>query len=328
MPWWYTGEGRIEVCNAGGCVLIAGGESAWSAVPSNPGPYHDAARPAPGPPATAEQVVYATGETRSASGGLIPLSTPLPSGTNYAVAQFGIRAARPSSTPSRPGVDQRHLRAGFRTAGIQQFRQQLGRHRDRRDFLDRWRHRLGRVEDRQPGEFRVVDPLQNMHYVIGVPTSTTDMLSLAGITATFGLAGYTFPTTPSGLVGDAPVSGTLTAQFGGSLSTLVGVDMTVPVAGVTHKFSGTIFTSGVGPGFSGTVASCVNCSSTFINGFFAGQNASHAGLTYRFVSTPLGGTGGRRRGLQTPAGAACSQAARAAWTALPPRASARLRAAS
>ncbi len=286
----HTGEGRIEVCNAGGCVLIAGGESALVGGSKQP-PARTTTPPVlrPAPPATAEQVVYATGETRSASGGLIPLSTPLPSGTNYAVAQFGIKGGSPFiNAISAPGSINATFGPASELLGFSNFANNWAATEIAGTFSTDGVIGWGVWKTGNLVNSGVVDPLQNMHYVIGVPTSTTDMLSLAGITATFGLAGYTFPTTPSGLVGDAPVSGTLTAQFGGSLSTLVGVDMTVPVAGVTHKFSGTIFTSGVGPGFSGTVASCVNCSSTFINGFFAGQNASHAGLTYRFVSTPLG----------------------------------------
>lgn len=282
----HTGEGRIEVCNAAGCVLVSGGESAFVGG-SSQAPVRTGSVPLllPAQPAASEQVVYALGETRTAAGGLPPVSPPLPAGSNYTVAFAGIKGGSPFSTFTAP----ENGAAAFSAASELQ---QLS------NGASNWQ--AGTVA----GAF-VADgvigwgvwktgtlvnttstyALADMHYVTGVPTSPTDMLAMAGINATYALVGYTLPTTSTGVVGSDPVTGTLTAQFGGTLSSLVTADLVVPVAGNQHKFSGSVFTAGTSPNFGGTVASCVNCSNASISGFFAGQNASHAGLTYQFTSS-------------------------------------------
>ncbi len=113
-------------------------------------------------------------------------------------------------------------------------------------------------------------------YVVGIPTA---VMPTSG-TATYSLMGYTSQAT-DGLTYN--VNGTLTANFGGTGST-VGVNMTVAsstantyVIGGSAPITGSTF-SGAG-NIGVTSVNCSGCSGT-INGFFAGANASRAGLSY------------------------------------------------
>ena len=132
------------------------------------------------------------------------------------------------------------------------------------------------------------------HYVIGIPTSPVAMPTG---TATFALIGYTNPTAreASFEVTGWLFDGVLTADF---TNFNVGVNMAVtnltdtyfvsgsmPINGATFDSTQgaltTTFTSN-----SGSLG-CVGTTGCFttINGFFAGDNASHAGLTYDIADT-------------------------------------------
>lgn len=115
--------------------------------------------------------------------------------------------------------------------------------------------------------------LIDVHYAVGKPTS--DLTALSGITATYSLIGYTLPTDKNGNIGLAP-SGTLTASFDASWMT-VSINLSVPMSTMSvHTITGnTAMSTALGPTFSITTA----CSS--VHGFFAGTNASHAGVSYQ-----------------------------------------------
>jgi hypothetical protein len=120
-------------------------------------------------------------------------------------------------------------------------------------------------------------------YVVGIPTAA---MPTSG-TATYSLMGYTSPTATDLSTGYS-VNGSLSANFAAST---VGVNMTVanstantfnisgsmPIAGATFASSLQlpVLTSGSG---------CASACSTSINGFFAGTNASRAGLSYSISS--------------------------------------------
>ena len=124
-------------------------------------------------------------------------------------------------------------------------------------------------------------------YVVGIPTA---VMPTTG-TATYSLMGYTSPTATDGSSGYT-VNGTLSANFAGTGT--VGVNMTVansansytintlttPLAITGSTFTGAIATTG-------SQVACSGCVTTSINGFFAGANASRAGLSYS-ISDCLG----------------------------------------
>ena len=129
--------------------------------------------------------------------------------------------------------------------------------------------------------------LIDLHYVTGIPTPGADINALS-LSATYNLIGATLPTAQDGTVGQMP-NGTLTANFCGGIAVL-GLNLNVPIGGTTFNLSGS--GANLGPGESkfvvGGTVSPGACGVFFGNGFFAGANASHAGLTYNFDSgTPM-----------------------------------------
>jgi hypothetical protein len=121
----------------------------------------------------------------------------------------------------------------------------------------------------QPGVF---------HYVVGLPTA---VMPTTG-TATYNLMGYTNPTASDGSTGWT-VSGNLNADFGRSSVT---VNMSVGNANVTYTITTPNPFMVTSSTFSGTASTsstlaCSSSCSTSISGFFAGANASRAGLSYQ-----------------------------------------------
>jgi len=134
--------------------------------------------------------------------------------------------------------------------------------------------------------------MHDIHYVTGIPTPDAQIAALGGMTGTYALSGFTYPTaynsgTGVTTVGTLPVSGSLTANFG-----LGGVsgNLTIPIGAYTGAnafnmtWSGLSISSGASFGGSGNVSggSCGGSCSSSIQGFFAGANASRAGMVYQF----------------------------------------------
>lgn len=117
------------------------------------------------------------------------------------------------------------------------------------------------------------------HYVIGLPTA---VMPTAG-TATYNLMGYTNPSASDGSTGWS-VKGNLSADF----ATLnVGVNMVVWNTANNYTVSGTSIRSGAT--FTGSLSTtgtgCLTAGcTTSVNGFFAGANASRAGLSYQMLT--------------------------------------------
>jgi len=112
------------------------------------------------------------------------------------------------------------------------------------------------------------------HYVIGLPTAA---MPTSGV-ATYNLMGYTNPTATDSSTG-WKVSGSLSANFA---TTNVGISMVVANASQTYSVNGSA--SRTAANFTGsfipTDPGCFSCTAS-VNGFFAGTNASRAGLTYQ-----------------------------------------------
>lgn len=264
-----TGEGLVEVCNGAGCMLLASGESG---VVSGAGsaPRRTESRPqlSPAQPTGSTLAEFSTSETRTASGSIAPVSTPLVSGSANYVAYAGMKGGSPTL-----GLETATTKAAFDSASVlNSFTDSFsapyaatavagGFSMDGVIGWGRW----------NSGVYNSSTALVDFHYVAGTPTPAADLTALGGTTATYQLAGFTTPTTSTGLTGGTP-SATFTANFSGGAGSLV-LNLSVPVAG-------TVYSDTLGGALSGAAISLTSaCSSA--NGFFAGANASHAAMTYK-----------------------------------------------
>lgn len=280
-----TGEGSIEVCNRAGCVILSSGDAAIISGPDTPARITDS-RPllSPAQPQSQPQpfelalATFSTSEGRNPNGSLSAVPG-LISGPGYTMAHVGYNTTTSPPSPligtssdvtaqfnstsvltAATGIDGNFAAAsingGFSADGV------IG-----------WGHwSTGTF-----GTASLVD-VKDLHYAIGKTTAASELAGLAGLTATYNLIGYTLPTSTSGAIGGAP-SGTLTASFNASLMS-VSLNLSVPIGGNTYNISGTTFSASLGPTFS------ISAASASVAGFFAGTNASHAGISYKLDTGP------------------------------------------
>ena len=300
-----TGEGSVEVCNSAGCLIVNSGETA--VVKDNNSQPLMTNKKTELPPSQPDAVQPTFVSGNSASGGL----PTLPSGPGYSLAMAGMKTddghypfidgpegfsaldGRNSSTranfdPSGALVsfnstfDGGEAPANFTAGGVS-----AGALSDGIIGWGRWRS--GSITEGS------TVGVQDVHYVVGVPTPAADLsaLQLGSMVGSYALSGFTFPTaynSSTGLttVGTQPVSGSMTADFGaGSVSG----NINVPIGGNTYTSS--LSSTISGPNFSGfnswsCSGGCGSGGSSTIHGFFVGANASRAGLVYRFNGTDLG----------------------------------------
>ncbi|MBI2312532.1 MAG: FecR domain-containing protein [Betaproteobacteria bacterium] len=155
-------------------------------------------------------------------------------------------------------------------------------------------------------------PGQGYHYVVGVPTSP---MPASGV-GTYSLAAATVPTFSDGLGGGlgtgSVTAGTLTADFGAGT---LGASMDLSFSGSSGSSNYQMSSSGTpisGSGFTGfgetafqggAVNVCSDGCITLYNGFFAGTDASHAGLAYEVFTDGgfdiNGAAAFRQTGLET-----------------------------
>lgn len=267
-----TSEGKIEVCNAGGCVQVASGESAYVGGRTS-APVRTDSKPVllPAQPSVAGNmlVATATGESRTPQGGVAPLSTPLVSGSNYYVAHAGTKGGSPYQDIAYTGVnatfDNYSQLTGFTSSGDSFSATNIAGGFSVAGVIG-W----GKWTD---GVYNSSTPLKEYHYVVGLPTASADINTLS-MSTTYQLVGFTSPTASNGATTGAP-SATLNASFAGGYATL-SMGISVPVGGTV--ISDTLTGSNMGPGvpkFS------MSSSTSSAEGFFAGSNASYAGLTYQ-----------------------------------------------
>lgn len=299
-----TGEGIVEVCNAAGCLIVNSGETAL-VRDNNTEPVMTDKKTEIPPPPPDPLLTFISGN--SASGGF-PV---LPSGPGYSMAMAG--AYDGGEVFRGPRFDQRLDGQTFYTTtanfdgsgalkafdaveggtGINDLAVRGVSAGALSDGIIGWgRWSSGSVSDwgGSPNGF------QDVHYVVGIPTPDAQMTALGGMTATYALTGFTFPTAWNGTtltVGTQPVSGNLTADFGGGS---VGGNLNVPIGGNTYSTS--LAGSISGSNFSGNNAAS-------FTGFFAGANASRAGLVYQFGGTPIGTISGAAAFRQTSLSSGC-----------------------
>jgi hypothetical protein len=140
--------------------------------------------------------------------------------------------------------------------------------------------------------FQITDTFasdQGFHYVVGVPTPMSTFPTGLG-PLTFSLIGATSPTYSTGGVSPGSVtSATLTANFA---TGVVGINLNAVDGngrGYNGTASGTMNRGVPGAVFTtsgnGTGTGCPNTCGFSGNGFFAGNAATHAGVSYNFTNT-------------------------------------------
>lgn len=296
-----TGAGQVEVCNGGGCALLAGGESGkvntatstprrTESRPQLPPQQPTATKVAAAATNTAATAVTTTQESFSKSEDRVQTGTlavisdspaiavALPAGVNYALATATSTTASIALAPSTAFDASRGQMLAFETNddGSHIVTKALSTVVDSgvRDQTIGWGRWLAGTQEINGN----VSSLSNLHYVVGVPTPNFTMLG--GVTATYSLAGFTLPTASAGQVGQALSGGSmLTAHFISDGSATLNLALGVPIAGQTYTFSAT----GSMPAGSQSFSLQQSANHAFTSaGFFAGANAAFAGLTYHF----------------------------------------------
>ena len=268
-----TGEGAVEVCNSGGCVIIVSGESA--VVTGVTPPTKTFVPPTPAStPITESKAAFSAVETTSEGGKPLIFGTDLVTGSGYTIAWLShegsnnyptLGSASSTTAVFDPGSKLMKFEGGGNTYGAEVVVGAFSL-----DGVIGWGYWSSGKSSYSSGT-----PLADLHYVVGKPTGAADLSNLSGMVGTYALAGYTTPTSSNGYTGSG-VSGSLTANFSAnSLNVQLGMSMNgqnVSVAGSGSLSGANFYVSGTGTGgYSGNF---------YANGFFAGSNASHAGLAY------------------------------------------------
>ena len=131
----------------------------------------------------------------------------------------------------------------------------------------------------------------------------------ANAVGTYSLIGFTYPTSSNGTIGTQPVTGSLTANFGGVYPAYPNVNVTlgVPIGGNNFSISGSASLCPTCTGTNDRHPATFNGSGSVsgggmtsgyanINGLFVGPGASRAGLVYQFdtssATAPIGTVSG------------------------------------
>jgi len=304
-----TGEGIVEVCNAAGCLIVNSGETAY--VPdSNTRPVMtDKKAEIPPPPVQEGQLPgFTAGDDTTGGGAPSGLFPVLPSGAGYMMAVAGkidggegYPHVFGGASTSSANFDGTGALASFIDSGIPRTLSGGTSVGALSDGVIGWGRWTGGNWDAYGSPFAISD----MHYVIGIPTPSSDMTALGGMVGTYSLMGFTYPTAWNGstlTVGTQPISGSLTADF---YNGYVDGNLTVPLGGNTYSQNWTVNISQSTFSGSGnfTTSSGSDCGgsgcSTSIGGFFAGANAARAGLVYQFQGTDYGTVSGAAAFKQT-----------------------------
>jgi hypothetical protein len=302
-----TGEGMIEVCNNAGCALIPSGGAAVINGP-NAEIKRTEVKPRldPAQPAQPQMAVFSSSESKYPEGWVnvqtitgdtsdprYPLNdprsqsssaTPLVSGSGYAIAYAGhdisfsnpgfstYSVSEPVTTTFSAANELTSFVSGSTTYTAGSIAGSLSA-----DGVLGW----GRWSSGS-SVGGITSSLIDFHYVTGTPTPSADLVALGGLNATYtyNLIGYTLPTAQNGTIGQAP-SGTLYAEFRNFPSnSMVCVSLAIPIGGTTFSVVGsqTFASASMSPTFS------INTACASVNGFFAGANATHAGVAYKIDS--------------------------------------------
>jgi hypothetical protein len=273
-----VGEGAISLSNNAGLLLVTVGGAAFVAnfntapVLTNEQPYT--------PPNGLQEPTFSVADNRDSSGNL-NIFPPLLSGHGYALAYaysdtgpvYGATVL--TSVTAEFGSSSQLLKY---SAGSAAGSPLAATTTSVSDGIIGWGRWAGSTTG--TGGEPSLTPSGIFDYVVGIPTPAAFISATS--TAKYNLMGYTSPT-------GYTVDGTLSANFG--TSPTVGVSMSIGNAANTYTVNNS-FVISPGSTFSGSfLSTCTGvCSgSTSINGFFAGTNASRAGLSYSIYDVLNGG---------------------------------------
>lgn len=268
-----VGEGVISLTNSVGLLVVSAGNAAYVASPdSSPEPSKEQPQT---PPAPLQPIT----QSSSTSTIIVPNLPSMASGSGYTLgyAYLGVDATNGRGQLSNvnavfnsssqllsfnDGTNSGNLAGGKITFSAT-------------DGIIGWGRWTENFTANVPPNGSVLTPA-TFDYVIGIPTA---VMPTTG-TATYNLMGYTNPTATDGSTG-WNVSGNLSVTF--STTNTIGVNMTV--ANAVDNFIVAGSGSGSGATFTGTISTsgtvCGSGCSTSISGFFAGTDASRAGLSYQ-----------------------------------------------
>lgn len=291
-----TGEGAVEVCGAGGCLVLAAGE--YGIVRGDGAPERTDFPPAlsvvPAPGSTLS--VYSWVEARDAQGkpdreliteGGAQSSTkttttttyPTPSGVGSVIGIVGISGAQTRDsatlTLNSDGSLNSFVKSGLTTSqGTATMADYSG------DSIIGW----GRWSNGTVTIDNVATALganQGLHHFWGVPTPTMPTTG----TATYTLLGSTKPTETTGAWAPGTFnSASLSVNFAtGVVSSTINIYINTGPSN-NYVVSGTGSVGGNGfsiTGMSGTGSGCASGCSGEVSGRFFGTTAERAGLTYK-----------------------------------------------
>ena len=287
-----VGEGAISLSNNAGLLVVTAGGAAFVAnantapVPTNEQPQT--------PPAGLQEPTFSVADNRDSSGNLtvIPNIPVLLSGAGYKLA-YAYNDTVPGPGPIFGAAGLTNVNATF--SGSSQLSQYSGTNissglvetgtplaattTSSTDGIIGWGRWTGSTVSTGMSSLTSAGVF---HYVVGIPTAAMPLLG----TATYSLLGFTTPTDTIGTSGYTILNTALLSVNFAATGAQIGVAMTVTNGGNNvYALNGTA--SIVGSNFTGSATALNNgfvctsgsCSAT-INGFFAGTNASRAGLSY------------------------------------------------
>lgn len=306
-----VGEGAISLTNNAGTLVVTSGEAAYVAD-FNTAPEFTFQKPSTPPAGFIKPLdeYFSEAEQRDAAGDLAILPVALISGSGYVLAHaysyqsWGWSSANvfENVTATFTGTSQLTQYDGAEGGALGTANVSFSA----TDGIIGWgRWNGGITEDNSSGGCCAAHPLDlangdTFHYVVGLPTPQADIVAMSNITASYSLIGGTLPTGDGFEGGIGTLNGgSLTAYFNsGTVDANLQISFPAAGGGNGNNYNiavnnNTGYTSINGATFSGygtatgtaPVFYYGNCSSgcsTYIAGFFAGANASRAGVAYTF----------------------------------------------
>lgn len=267
-----TGEGAVEVCNKVGCVILPSGASAIVNGPdtrierSEVRPRLD-----PAQPDDTRLAVFSTSDARQENGSIAPVSTPMVSRSGYAVT-YVAAASQPATLASATAAfDNASLLQSFSGGTTSLSATQIAGGFTADGIIGWGRWVSGGGETGFPAT-----PLdvQQMHYVVGTPTGLGGLSGTAIFSANGNGTNATHVTAGGQLIVGGVATGTMNVDFSASTGQITNLSLSIPINGGALALTGTSIDVQTNGTFS-------DASTGTYAGFFAGANASHAGLTYK-----------------------------------------------
>lgn len=277
-----VGEGAISLSNKAGLLVVSAGNAAYVAN-FNTAPALTTEQPLT-PPTGLQEPTFTVADQRDSSGNLT-IFPALISGPGYTLAYaytdagtvFGAKLISSSVTAA---FSSSGLLTSY-SGGVSTFAESgaplVATTTSATDGIIGWGRWAG--SNTATGAAPALTSAGIFDYVVGIPTAAMPTTG----TATYSLIGYTTPTDTNGTTGYT-LSGSLAVNFAAATNQ-VGVAMTV-TNGVNNTYGINGSATIAGANFNGSIAVptngfvCTGGCTASVNGFFAGTNASRAGLSY------------------------------------------------